>query len=138
MSKQVALDALKKNENNLLVPEDKTKLTWYVIDRQTKKASVWLRFDEQGKLLRVGRNWTPPGWSNNADDFVQALYNLVSQHAFGDCRVTTSHEAQPDGESDDVFLHCQNGAIRITRMQGETGETKMSTALLYEIIERPE
>lgn len=137
MSKQVALDTLKKNENNLVVPEDKTNLTWYVIDRQTKEASVWLRFDEQGKLLRIGRNWMPT--SKGADDFVAALYNLVSQHkTFSDCVVGTSHDSEPHGESDEVLVVCQKGGIRITHMQAEIEKGKISTVSLYEIIERPE
>jgi hypothetical protein len=140
MSKQVALDALKKNENNLVVrarPKDESE--WWVIDGKTNQASAFLHFDEQGKLLRIDRSWTPPGWRNNADDFVQALYNLVSQHkTFGDCVVGTSHDSEPHGESDEVFVGCQKGGIRITHMQAETEKGKISTVSLYEIIERPE
>jgi hypothetical protein len=137
MSKQVALDALKKNENNLVAPKDKTNLAWCVIDKEVKQASACLYFDEQGKLLRIDRNWTPLGWKNNADDFVQALYNLASQHEFGDCRMTTSHYSEPQGEEDAVLLTCQKGGIRITHSQVETEKGRLSTALLYEIIERP-
>jgi hypothetical protein len=138
MPKQAVLDALKKNENNLVVrarPKDESE--WWVIDQQAKQASACLHFDEQGKLLRIDRSWTPT--SSNADDFVKALYNLVSQHkTFGDCVVGTSHDSEPHGESDEVFVGCQKGGIRITHMQAEAEKGKISTVSLYEIIERPE
>jgi hypothetical protein len=136
MSKQVVLDTLKKNENNLVVPETKDESTWWVIDKQAKQASARVHFDKQGKLLRIERNWTPT--SSHADDFVKALYNLASQHTFGDCVVATTHASEPQGETDEVSVGCQKGGIRIVHMEADAGETKLSTAALYEVIEPPE
>jgi hypothetical protein len=137
MPKQVVLDTLKKNVNNLLVPERKDdNSVWWVFDRQANQASARLRFDKQDKLLWVERSWTPT--TDRADDFVKVLYNLVSQHGFADCQIKPSHYAEPEGESEEVLLACEGGGIRITHMQADAGNTRISRAVIYEITNRPE
>jgi len=131
MSRQIALDTVRKNENNLVV-RGNDESEWWVIDKQAKHASARLHFDEQGKSSRIDRNWTPV--SNTADDFAKALYNMASQHTFGDCVVATSHDSEPGDESEEVFLGCEKGGIRIIHTQVEAGETKLSTAMLYEVL----
>lgn len=135
MSQQIVLETLKKNENNLVFPQ-KNESEWLVLDKQAKQASAILHFDKQGKLLRIERNWTPA--SDSADDFAKALYNIASQHAFGNCVVATAHDSEPQGVTDEVVLGCEKGGIRIFHMEAEAGETKLSRAVLYEVIERPE
>lgn len=135
MTKQVVLDTLRKNPNNLVAKGDNDSES-LVLDRERKQISAILRFDGKGRLLEVQRNWTPV--SDHSDEFAKSLYNLVSQRELGDCRVVAAHHADPGQDIEEVILGCEKAGIRITRTQSEIGQTRFSTVTLYEMITRPE
>jgi hypothetical protein len=158
MSRDSALAELKAKSKYLLSKMRDSR--WVVSDKSAAHAVAILTFDQQGRLLRVQKNWTPA--SDTAMGFAEALYNLAEQlkpegtsgqsHS---CTLSTSENSyvgpyawlrdpgQPDLNVREIDLKCPKETIQVYIGQ-PTDVTRagglhfaIDRVLLYESISNP-
>lgn len=128
MPKATALAALRVNSNYLLTKMSDSR--WVVSDKAAERAVAILTFDQDGRLWRVQKNWTPT--SDSALPFAEALYDLAQQMPSENrdgqrhsCILSAMENSyvgpyawvrdpgQPDLEVREIDLQCANKAIQI-------------------------